>query len=426
MKIIAQGGSRGRVQVAGFAFFLVSFLNASEPIDLLYEDLPKWTKSGNLSIKSSQAHFIGSQRRTHHLARSFSPTVKLEAGYELFKTGLYETKTQPYGDLEARLNIFRGRRDLYEENIRFAQSESLAAIAAKNYRSELLAARKLFWDLVFSREVTKMMKEFVIQNEKNITASTSRINRGLTTDSDRLGFQMMDLRMKEEMESQHHETILIQADLAPLLGQSGGSVFNTIEAIAHAHDDHILNEVPSHESVPDLVGAHSNRQVAEWQRKTAASYWRPSIDLYGGYYLYTLRERESFQRKNRDDTAVGVKASLPLFDGFQSKNNAMSLEKQTEAYAFQVEYLEAKTKSILFVLKEELRHLDELVHSSEKQVEMGKTYLLQIMGEYNRGVKNAPDVLDALEKIVALKHEYAERRRDYKKTEAALLEVLGN
>ncbi len=398
---------------------------AVSDIALRYEDLPELVRSQNKNTLSAHVFHESAEIRRRHLKRSFFPTLRLEAGYESLKTGVYESDEQPYGDLEARLNLYRGGRDRSEEGIRQAEEGAASAAATKSYRHELFKARQAFWELVHVQEVAGILKEFIDQNKRNIAGAQKRAARGVTTETDRLGFQLMDLELTEELESQNHEVVLIQAELAPLIGVSEETTIQTVHSVAHEHRSDLLDVSIPGELVPDILAARSNRQIAESQRKSSLSLWKPTVDLYGGYYLYTLREREYLDRENRDDTAVGVKALFHLFDGLQSKNQADSLSLQAAAYAAQSDYLENKLKSDLLILKEELRHLDDLVHSSEKQIEIGKKYLARTMDEYDRGVKNAPDVTSAFEKNIHLRRQYAERRRDYKRAEAKLLEFLG-
>ena len=126
----------------------------------------------------------------------------------------------------------------------------------------------------------------------------------------------------------------------------------------------------------------------------------------------------------RDDTVVGVRLSFQLFDGLQSKAEGAAAARLAQGHLAQSSQWERDLVARAEVAKENLKHDHELVHFSEERIVQGRKYLKQTLNEYMRWVKNSIDVLGAAQKFLGFEKQYAERRRDYQITKAALLTVF--
>jgi outer membrane protein TolC len=150
----------------------------------------------------------------------------------------------------------------------------------------------------------------------------------------------------------------------------------------------------------------------------------PSFDVYGGYLLYTLRDRTFDSTSERVDVVGGVRLQFNLFDGMQSSAESKSYSLQSaslEKTATQrLRHLNAQIKTI----QGEMIHLHELLHTSEDRIQQGLSYLKSTQEEYDRGVKNSPDLLGAVERYVSYQEQYVERRRDYQLSKVKLLTTI--
>jgi outer membrane protein TolC len=398
---------------------------AAEKVSLKFDDLPKMVAERNLNLQGGQVFLESAKARTGHTSRSFLPKLNLGAGYESFKTGTYGSESQPYGALEAELNLYRGNRDVLENRLIHQQVEAQAANTEKIKREELSKARKVYWTLVFKRENARLIRDMLEQNEKILLSAKRRIARGVATDTDRLEFEMHHLELAEQLESFLHEEKLVELELAPLVGYAPGTGFETEDQVpTDSNMEEIKIGVDGSRFIEPRL-AQSNQASAVAQESLARAGWKPALDLYGGYGLYTLRDRDYRERSDRDDTFVGARLNMALFDGNQSQTMKRFHRKQAEAFGQQTQYLSAKALADWAVMKEALIHETELIVSSQKKVNVGRIYFNQTLDEYGRGVKNSVDVLNAFKKDIDLKKEYAERRRNAQQMKADLLYLIG-
>lgn len=397
-------------------------VSAAEPLPLAFEDLPRLVVEHNDEARGAALHAEAANRRLGHRRRSWLPTVEGQVGGERFQTGRYEWRNEPYGSAEAVLNLFRGGRDSAEEAGRRGQAAAALADSRRSLAEELLAARRSYWELVSTRELLGVVEEAAGRNEKHLELAERRIKAGLATEADRLEFQISRSVLAEEAESLRHETLLIELDLAARVGRNPGTAFATSTSVPHVHDEELFKA----ESVPPEAQAlEGAERLAESQRETAARWWAPSLDLYGGYQLYTLRDRDYLAQGQRDDRVAGLRLSVPLFDGLRSRVDGRAAELRRQGYASQARQARLAYAAGLERAKEELRHVHELVHHGEERIEQGRRYLTVVLDEYSRGVKNSVDVLSAAQRQLAFRRQSVERRRDHELAKARLLRLLG-
>ncbi|UPT72806.1 MAG: TolC family protein [Elusimicrobiota bacterium] len=392
---------------------------------MTFEDLPRLVAEKNRAVSGAERLVDSARARTGSLGRSFLPTLSGEAGAERFKTGTHDPKSQPYGHLEAKVNVFRGGRDRLEESGRELQIQAAGADARRTAAAELAGARSAYWRLVSTREKVRIVVEALEQNEKTLAVAARRVSRGLATDTDRLEFEIHRSQLREERESLTHAALLLEIELSAALGMPLESKFRTPETVGHEHDESLLSAPFEPGSHPDASDMAARGKALGVERLRAGRWWQPELDLYGGYYLYTLREREYQTRRDRLDKAVGARLNFFLFDGLRSTSEAAALRLREEGVGRQRVQRELALDAEVRVAKEDLKHDHELVHYAEERIAQGSKYLARTLDEYERGVKNSPDALGAAQRALSYKMLYADRRRDYQLTKTGLLALLG-
>lgn len=397
---------------------------AQNAVELKFEDLPRLVAGKNQAVSGADRLVEAARARTGHLGRSYLPSLGVEAGGERFQTLHYGWDTQPYGHAEARLNLYRGGRDRLSGLAFERQADLASADARKALAAELAAARSTYWELVSGRETAKLVEGALDENEKLLAVANRRINRGLATETDRLEFEISRSLLREELESLLHASLLLQIRLSAALGLPPESRFTTPVAIEHDHDESLLAEAFDAASHPDARALEARGRGLALARERTGLWWTPSLDVYGGYYLYTFRERDSTSQRERDDKAIGVQLSLPLFDGLRSRTEAKALRLEAEGVERQKAQRTLAVDAEVRVAKEDLRHDHELIHYAEKRIQQGTKYLALTLDEYERGVKNSLDALGAAQRDLGYRRQYAERRRDYQLTKTGLLRLL--
>jgi hypothetical protein len=98
------------------------------------------------------------------------------------------------------------------------------------------------------------------------------------------------------------------------------------------------------------------------------------------------------------------------FESF-SQSKAASLEEKS--MTADVKQRNRDFHAEVKTIQEELMHLHELIHNSEERLKVGEKYLQSTQSDYDRGVKNSPDVISAIEKVIGFRKEFLERKLAY-------------
>jgi outer membrane protein TolC len=393
-------------------------------VTVAFDDLPKLVRERNRAVSGSRKAAEAADARTGFLARSYLPSLRVEGGGESFQTGHFASTSQPFGAVEAKINLFRGGRDLLEGRARESEASGARSSTARTYLEELSAARRAYWRLAYARETAATLSGALERNEQSLAAANRRISRGLGTETDRLEFEIYRSQLKEEIESQQHEATLIEIELSSLLGFEPGTSFAAEKRIAHEHDESLLSAPFDPVSHPEVSVLKADEEAFAAKSRSAGLWWAPKLDLYGGYALHTQREREYPLREDRDERFVGFRLSFEI-DWLQARAEAASLSLRTAGLEDQAAQRMRQADAQVRVAKGVLQHEHELIHGSEERIAQGNRYLARTLDEYNRGVKNSIDVLAAAQKWLSFERQYAERRRDYQFAKSDLLGLMG-
>lgn len=413
-------------------FVLIAFLfstgslNAQVSGELKYEDLPRMIKANNGSVQSARLLVEASEKRTGHLMRSYLPNVKAFAGYEKFTTGTLDSTSQPYGGLEVSLNVFNFGKDSLEEDIRKASYRKSKAASNLNFNTKLHEARQIYWLIAYHNEIIEVLSKAKSQNKKILASANRRIKRGLTTKTDRLEFDMYAKDLETSIESLEHENKILLIALSKYLGTNVRSMAINIKSIPHDHDDALVDGKFNKKTSPGILHAQATSDLFKSRAYKSKKWWTPSIELYGGYSLFTQRQRLEFEnRSDRDDTYIGIRLTMNLFDGSRSSSEAAAQSSKFAASEANSRYVAEEMSSEFEVVQEEMKHAHELTHVSEDKIKQGDVYFRRTLGEYDKGIKNSLDVLSSLQRIISFKTEYARVRLDYQNKKAALLKLKG-
>jgi outer membrane protein TolC len=396
-----------------------------QALTVRFDDLPRLVKSQNENIKAETSLVKASQTETHHLTRSFLPKVHAQGGGEVFKTENFDTMTNPVGSIDLNLNIINGGKDYIEEKI----SQSAHALSQDRreriYAQELLEARSLFAEILYQSEIIRTLEYSLRLNQNNVSAVEKRIQAGLTTKTDRLDFQIYLSQLRQELvlAREDHEHAI--EELKVSLGLPLESSLQVNGSLNHAHDRELNLSSIDPELHPDVQILQKQERILELEKNQANRWWAPSLDVYASYALNPFRERNFFPQSDRDEAVGGIRLSLNLFDGLESHTKAKAFKYRAQAQRHQAQHRSHEVITLYERYRHELQIRHDLVHSVEQSAVNSQDYLALTLSEYETGVKNAPDVLSASQRILDDKRRLADICRDYWLIKAKLLALQG-
>lgn len=400
-------------------FTLLSFQAFSQ------DDYLQRVSSNNLSILGQDKNIESEKVKTGFLGRSFLPSLIFEVGQEKFQTGRYQTFSNPYGLVEARLNLFRGGRDLIESDLRNISARIAEHNRSAVVREQINKVRKIQWQIIYNYELIRILEDESKQNKIILGQAEKRGRSGVATRSDALEFNIYSSELEESIESLKHENKILKTGLLPLLNLSSIDEVHFAEKLIHEHDDDLLAKPFYPGKHPQVESMRAEFETYELQKKSNNLWWTPNVDIYGGYYLYTLRDRDYTAIDARDDRVIGARVTFMLFDGMKSYNQASANHYQAEAKNLQAKFLEKQTDAQYIMLKEDLLHTHEVMHYVQDRMKKSKDYLRITLDEYDRGVKNSLDALTAMQRYFKYEKQYLEKKKEYQIIKADILGLRG-
>lgn len=397
---------------------------------LNFENISDYVIGYNNDYKGSLQERDSQKALTGYLKRSFLPAFKVSTGTANTSESLGK-KTQNYNFLEADvdLNIFNGGRDRLEENAR------LTSFRLSNVRSEqvkydnLTYARELYWDLVYQKEVTRILNAAISLILDNQKAAQKRISGGIATSTDRIDFEQSELQYKQDLQKSEILYENIQRELVALLNFPVGTSLKIDELIPHSHD-HSNNEFASTEFNSEIHRDSQfyseTSQLFNFEKNKLSRWWTPNLDLYAGMTRRTndLNHENAFTVVQENGFIGGIRLTFE-FDGFNNKSVSSSKYYQAMANDYYKKQrkleLDARYSNAMKLFT--LNH--NLVHSSEENIKKSEYYLKNTRDEYLRGIKNSPDVLQASQRLITAQVRYAEIKKDYQLAKVEILGLVG-
>ncbi len=406
-----------------FAFFIGHLALASDSIS--EESLQTFVDDAP-SVLAVKQRLISAEELKGSLTRSFLPKVNLSYGRERFTTGPYHQVNQPYGGVEAEINIFNSGKDRLE-NIKRGKQAEIALIDERIARAKIMAeSRKALAQYAYLQEIEKIFQEALKFHENNILGAQKRINAGLATKTDLLDFKQQKISLEQEIESLSYERGAALRLISILVGKDPAEGISV--QYTNSHPEHQSEKVFS--LTPGrsvfLQKATLLKDVSEIEEQASSRWWTPKIDIYGYALRFTQKEREYPRTGQRNDVTLGIKLTFPIFDSGEGMRQASSKEAVAKSYKYQVaqRQLEVQKESLDASRKLELAH--NLIHGAEDSVKVMEEYRQGILREYVKGIKNSPDVLQANERWISARSKFADVKKNYQfaLAEAIYLESL--
>jgi len=405
---------------------LLLFNFQSQAVEVTSNNLKTLLEQKNSRILSSKHQIQAAKEREGILMRSFMPSLRLSASQESIKTGISDQfKTQPVYGADATLNLYNGGRDSFESEIRKTNTQLHSVQAEQILNMELQKVRSVYWEILYLKNKAQLLNDAVEINKSNTSAATRRIRSGVATNTDQLEFDMEAVNLKRELEFTGIQLNNATNMLYVLLNFDASEKLEFKEELLHEHEiDAMFNK-----SANNFEFQYKNLELTSELNNLHASKEKrsllPKIDAFASYYQFNQREKDFVNEDYRDEYAFGLRITLDLPAGLKSNRDAASYYYQAKSAEALAHIQKKEVETHMVNERNELNFLHEQVHNADENIKRAQAYYKATQSEYNRGVKNSPDVLAASQRFYEMKHKRLEIVRDFQVAKGHLMAQMG-
>lgn len=391
---------------------------AAKPISIALSDLNRLIEEKNENIKASRAMVESSRKRTGHLTRSFLPQVAATAGQESMSVTDLPGRRENFWRVGAQLNVYRGGRDKLEEDVRDKQLEISRMDAGRDKIVELKKATDAYWEIVTITKLLEFRKEELQQNEENIRSAAKRAGAGVATSADKYQFELNKAEIEQSMEQLALDLDFAKNKLSVTLG-----IDSHAELILSDTFPAITSQLPKPVDIGQRLQVQAMRAREDADLARSRSYgrwWHPNLDLYASYGVPSLEDEYDRAVRGDRETVTGVRLSFDFGQGLRDQSEASAKALEAKAQQYRTSYAVRETASEEHELEHHMLKAVDLIAKTEKNLTKARSFLSLTKSEYQRGIKNGPDLMGASRQLFELYERKLLLTRQYLEHRAAL------
>ena len=388
-----------------------------------FSELRELIETRNENVKAAQSTLSAQNERTGALVRSILPRLSARLGAEEFKSYSNPPNRLSYWRIEAFLNVYRGGRDGLEDDLRNSNVRRAEGELKLERNRELLEAQRTYWQLVGIKKLLVDRRDELARNEANLKSIRRRTGAGVASSADLAQFELQKTIIVQHVKRLELEEDVLKNRLSVALGRD-------------AHEDiQVESEFPKPEARLSVTGLvpEKNAEVSVMRElenterirgSQANRWWHPRLDVYLNYGIPSLSEDYTRATWRETQWTGGVRLAFDLSDGLDARRDASAASFEADAIQLRTSHRARQVTAVDHELRHDLKIHYELIQDADRDVERAAQFLRLTESDYNRGVKNGPDLLGAVEKYFEIRMRRNELYRDYHVTRAELMALV--
>lgn len=370
-----------------------------------YDQIHKLIDS-NLEVRISNETLNSSKARVSSLGASFIPEVSLYAQGE--SHDISKISKEPSSGVIANVNLFNGLRDIEQVKVNTQAYESSKLESRKTYNSQVLEAKKNYFEALKILESIKILTEHEGVNRSNRSQILKKVSSGLSPKSEELIFKKIELDLREQRIKEENALKIAYSNLRKILSIDPNEKIE----VAGNFDISKFEYTPGQKKL-DLALAESLEFQTSLERKLAGLWRMPRVNFYAER-SFTDHVNGEYLEEGDEKQLFGLRVTLPLL----SEKNIESIEdqvKKTELLSAQLrskqQLLEVSSNEEKLVLN--LNHLKTMIEISKEKVNLSKDIMNRTFSEFKLGLKEALSLNEATEEYLEARKDLIEHQLEY-------------
>jgi outer membrane protein len=259
-------------------------------------------------------------------------------------------------------------------------------------------------------------EEAIQRNEENLKSSKQRAGAGVATAADSLQFELQRTLLSQELKKLVLEKDLLRNSLSVAIGEDDHESLG-IRGDFPAPEDPSMDKAGKFLEVSHLRAREDVLRAKEAQAK---NWWQPKVDVYSSYGLPSFSDEFSRAFRKEKEWTAGIRIGIDLGEGFESRNEAKAKAYEANALERRAAHRQREAEAADHELRHDMKLLRELILAADQDLGKAEKFLKLTEVEYNRGVKNGPDLLGAFQKFYEFREKRISLYREFHETKAEL------
>lgn len=341
---------------------LFGFATQAQSKKWTLEECVKYAIQNNISIKQTELDTKTAAIEKKAAIGNFIPSFNANASHSWniglnqdITTGLLRSQTTQYTSAGASVGV-----DIYKgmQNQNALRKANLSIVASKYQLLKMqedvaLNVANAFLQILFNKENLKVQQEQLAINEKQYNRSQELVNAGTIPRGDLLDIKATLATDSQKIIAAENALLISKLSLAQLLQLKDFENFDVIDDTNAKDENNILGQTPiaifdkAKETRTELKIAQTNLEIAQKDLAIAKGGFQPTLQ---GFYNFNSRVSYADVNSISGGTVItspappfwdqfsdnkgqsfGAQLSIPIFNGFSTRNNVerskVSLEK---------------------------------------------------------------------------------------------------
>ena len=388
----------------------------------------------NISIKQSVLDLQQSEINKKDAIGNFLPTLNASVSHS-WSIGLGQdpvtfnavnaTTKNLSGGISSGINLYDGLRNvnqLHRSNLEILASQ----YRLDNMKDDIsLFVANSFLQILFGKEQLKVLKSQQEISKQELNRTNELVNAGSLPKGDLLEIQATIATQEQQIVNAENAILISKINLAQILLIEDYENFDIIDVNYEVPPTSILNESASaivskaKETRYNIKIAEANTEIAEDNLKIAKGALQPSLrgsySFSSNYFTSGLFDTPNFETQVSDNKAhnFGLQLSIPVFNGFASKNNVKRNKVNLERSKMLLEQANLDLETSVYQAYNDTKGALKAYEAAQKTRDAREEAFNYSKERYNVGLLNAFDFSQSQNRFEAAQSEVIRTKYDY-------------
>ena len=423
-------------------FSAISFAQAKK---WTLEECVNYALQNNISIKQSSLDKELVEIGKKEAIGRFFPSVNANASHswniglnQNITTGLLENQTTQFtsAGLGAGIDIYKGLQN--QNQLRKANLSKIASEYQLTKMQEDISLNVVnaYLQILFNKENLKVQKEQLIFDTKQMEKTTELVEAGMLPKGDLLDVKATLATDNQRIVAAENALLISKVSLAQLLQLKEFEDFDIADSDIEPQGSVVLLESPktifnkAKETRTELKLAQTNLQIAQKDIQIAKGAYQPRLQ---GFYNFNTRASDSDrivfsngqpvgitgpdalfnQFSDNKGHSFGAQLTIPIFNGFATRNNVFRSKVALEKSKLALEQQETDLERTIYTAFTDTKGAQKSFEAANSTLEARQKAMNYAKERYEVGMINVFDYNQAQTLFVNAQSEVLRTKYDY-------------